>query len=91
MSDSDPDPDPDPDLGGHAWGWTAARRQKQALAIHRWKPWLKSQGPATPEGKAIVSRNAYKPNSVRRQVAAMMAELAAAMRQATEEAARRRR
>jgi len=33
--------------------------------------------------------NASKPNSVRRQVAALMSELKAAMRQATEEAARR--
>lgn len=92
-----PDPDPHPnvdvdvDVGGHAWGWTTARRQKQAQAIRKWQPWLQSRGPVTPEGKAIASRNAYKPNSVRRQVAGLIAELKAAMRQATEEAARRRR
>lgn len=69
------DPDPDPGVGGHKWGWTAARRAKQAQAIHRWQPWLESKGPVTPQGKAIVSRNADKPNSMRRQVAGLMGEL----------------
>jgi hypothetical protein len=76
----------------HPWGWTAARRAKQAQAIRRWKPWLNSQGPVTPEGKARVSKNALKPNSVRRQVAEMMAELKTVMRQLkVVEAERRRR
>jgi hypothetical protein len=30
------------------------------MAIHGWKPWKRSTGPRTPEGKAIVSRNAFK-------------------------------
>jgi hypothetical protein len=64
----------------HPWGWTAARRAKQAQAIRRWKPWLESQGPVTPEGKARVAKNACKPDSVRRQVAEMMAELKAVVR-----------
>ena len=83
--------DLDPDAGGHAWGWSAARRARQSAAIHRWQPWLQSRGPVTPEGKARVAKNASKPNSIRRQVAAMMVVLKEAMRQATEEAARRRR
>lgn len=82
--------DLDPDAGGHAWGWTAARRVKQAQAIHRWKPWLQSEGPITAQGKAIVAQNASKPHSLRRQVAALMAELKAATRQATDAARRRR-
>jgi hypothetical protein len=45
-------------------GWTAASHAKQAQAIQRWQLWLKSKGPITPQGKAIVSRNAYKPNSM---------------------------
>ena len=28
--------------------------------IRQWKPWEKSTGPKTPEGKSIVSRNAWK-------------------------------
>lgn len=76
----------------HPWGWTAERRAKQAQAIRRWKPWLKSSGPVTSEGKSRVARNAYKPASVRRQVAGMMADLKAVMRRLkTIEAARRRR
>lgn len=76
----------------HPWGWTAERRAKQAQAIRRWKPWLNSSGPVTPEGKARVARNAYKPASVRRQVAGIMTELKAVMRRLkVVEAARRRR
>lgn len=40
-------------------GWTAERRKRQAAAIHRWKPWERSTGPKTTEGKAIAARNAY--------------------------------
>ena len=28
--------------------------------IRQWKPWEKSTGPKTSEGKSIVARNAYK-------------------------------
>ena len=41
-------------------GWTEERRQRQSLRIHEWKPWKRSTGPQTPEGKAKSSRNAYK-------------------------------
>ena len=41
-------------------GWTLERRQRQAEEIRRWKPWEQSTGPVTPEGKARVSRNAWK-------------------------------
>jgi hypothetical protein len=40
-------------------GWTPERRARQAEMIHSWKPWDKATGPRTPEGKAVVSRNAY--------------------------------
>ena len=40
--------------------WTPERRARQSEAIHRWRPWMKSTGPRTTEGKAIVSRNAFK-------------------------------
>lgn len=41
-------------------GWTAERRARQAEAIRRWQPWLKSTGPRTAAGKAKASRNADK-------------------------------
>ncbi len=37
--------------------WTAERRAKQAAAIHGWKPWAKSTGPKTEEGKQRSARN----------------------------------
>jgi hypothetical protein len=39
--------------------WTLAQRQQQARAIHGWQPWEQSTGPRTPEGKRVVSGNAY--------------------------------
>ncbi|WP_157270919.1 hypothetical protein [Azohydromonas aeria] len=41
-------------------GWTPERRAKQAEAIRAWRPWEKSTGPTTLEGKATASRNAFK-------------------------------
>ncbi len=41
-------------------GWTPERRQQQAVAIKRWKPWQQSTGPRTNEGKVAASRNAWK-------------------------------
>jgi hypothetical protein len=40
--------------------WTSERRAKQSQAIRQWKPWAKSTGAKTLEGKAVVSRNAFK-------------------------------
>ncbi len=41
-------------------GWTAERRAKQAKAIRRWRPWTRSTGPRTAQGKAISSTNAFR-------------------------------
>ena len=38
-------------------GWSQERRQRQAEAIKRWKPWEQSTGPRTPEGKATAASN----------------------------------
>ena len=40
-------------------GWTPERRKKQSEAIRRWKPWSKSTGPKSLEGKAVVAGNAW--------------------------------
>lgn len=39
--------------------WTPERRQRQRELIQTWKPWAKSTGPTTPDGKVTVSRNAW--------------------------------
>ncbi len=57
-------------------GWTSERRARQAALIHRWKPWERSTGPKTPEGKARVSRNPYKGGT-----RAMLRELARLLRE----------
>jgi hypothetical protein len=41
-------------------GWTSERRARQSVLIRQWRPWEKSTRPRTPEGRARVSRNAYK-------------------------------
>jgi hypothetical protein len=41
-------------------GWTPERRARQAALIRTWRPWEKSTGPMTDEGKAKSARNAYK-------------------------------
>jgi hypothetical protein len=46
-------------VGNPAKGWNSERRKKQSEAIKRWKPWNQSTGPKSPEGRALVSRNAY--------------------------------
>lgn len=41
-------------------GWTPGRRARQAELIRQWRPWEKSTGPKSVEGKSRVARNAYK-------------------------------
>jgi hypothetical protein len=41
-------------------GWSPERRAKQAELIRTSKPWLKSTGPRTEEGKARAAPNALK-------------------------------
>jgi hypothetical protein len=44
-------------------GWTLERRARQAEAIRRWKPWERSTGPRTPDGKAKSQRNGSQPGT----------------------------
>ena len=57
-------------------GWTPERRARQAELIHRWKPWERSTGPKTDEGKARVAQNAYRGG-----VRPLLRELARALRE----------
>ena len=57
-------------------GWTSERRARQAELIRHWRPWEKSTGPKTNEGKATVARNAYKGGTWR-----LLRELARALRE----------
>lgn len=41
-------------------GWTEEKRQRERDRINQTQPWLKSTGARTPEGKKIISQNAYK-------------------------------
>ena len=41
-------------------GWTPERRARQAELIRNWKPWERSTGPKTAEGKARLAQNPYK-------------------------------
>jgi len=40
--------------------WTAEERAKQSALIQNWRPWDKSTGARTPEGKAVSAQNAFK-------------------------------
>jgi hypothetical protein len=40
-------------------GWTPERRARQAELIRQWKPWAKSTGPRSQEGKERISSNAW--------------------------------
>lgn len=44
----------------YAHGWSVERRARQSEAIRRWRPWERSTGPVTIEGKARASQNASK-------------------------------
>jgi hypothetical protein len=39
--------------------WTEERKQRQRERIQEWRPWEKSTGPRTAEGKATVAQNAF--------------------------------
>ena len=67
--------------------WTAERRARAAETAQRVKPWLKSTGPKTAEGKAVSSMNRYQgakceaSRAQARQIRALWIELEALERQ----------
>jgi len=40
--------------------WTAEERAKQSALIQNWRPWDKSTGARTPEGKAVISTKCFQ-------------------------------
>ncbi len=58
--------------------WNKVARQKQSQLIRQWKPWQKSTGAKTEEGKTTSKMNAYKHGGrcadVRELHATMMAQ-----------------
>ena len=40
--------------------WSPERRKRQSELIQSWKPWQKSTGPRTAEGKATAAQNAFR-------------------------------
>ena len=58
----------------HKNGWTPERCRRQSELIQSWRPWEKSTGPRSDEGKAKVARNAWKggQRELMRQFAAEM-------------------
>ena len=43
-----------------ATSWTPERKARQAELIRQWKPWAKSTGPRSDQGKEWVARNAWR-------------------------------
>ena len=41
-------------------GWTPERRARHAALIRTWRPWEKSTGPRSADGKARTARNGFK-------------------------------
>jgi hypothetical protein len=41
-------------------GWTPERKARQAELIKTWRPWERSTGPKSAEGRALVARNPWK-------------------------------
>ena len=62
-------------------GWTLERRKQQAELIRQWKPWAKSTGPKSQEGKERVARNPWR-GGHRQQLRALTKMVNAEIRQA---------
>ena len=62
--------------------WTAEERAKQSALIQNWRPWDKSTGAKTKEGKAISAQNAFKGGWRQefKELAAMLKEQKGAMK-----------
>jgi hypothetical protein len=71
--------------GGNEYRRTPERRARQAALIRNWRPWEHSTGPKSEDGKARVSRNAYKggTRAMLRELARLLREQRAALKRIT--------
>jgi len=60
--------------------WTEESRQKQREVIMKLKPWEKTTGPKTPEGKETASCNALKHGLTSKEGRALLRTMAAQAR-----------
>ena len=60
--------------------WTDEARRRQSELIRNWRPWERSTGPTSQEGKAIASKNRYRGN-----VRQTLRELARSLRKCANE------
>lgn len=68
-------------------GWTPERRTRQAELIRTWRPWERSTGPKTEEGKQASAMNRYQ-GARRQELRKLARALRKAMRQQAEWLAR---
>lgn len=61
-------------------GWTSQRQARQAELLRRLRPWERSTGPRTAEGKARTSRNAFK-GGTRQRLRALARQVNFALRE----------
>ena len=63
-------------------GWTPERRAQQSAAIRQWRPWERSTGPKTPEGKARSAMRGFKGGTreMLRELARILREQAEALK-----------
>ena len=59
-------------------GWTPERRARQAALISSWRPWERSTGPRTEDGKARGSQNRFR-GAHREEQRALLRQLSGAM------------
>ena len=59
-------------------GWTPERRARQAEMINSWRPWERSTGPRTEDGKARSSKNRFQ-GAQRQAERALIRQLNAAL------------
>lgn len=70
-------------------GWTPERRARQAELIKAWRPWERSTGPRTAEGKTRAALNAYK-GAKRDETRALMRALRALLSEQADDLKRMR-